>query len=91
MVHVTHSRRAAAQLRAVDERATSLLDRIDRLTLGEVQDEAAEVERRYGLPSIRDVYRSDHACDGLDEEQCRTRTVSHFRALEQIFDELRPA
>ena len=41
-------------------------------------------------PTLRDVYRTDWACNGRSEEWCVERTVRHFLALERMFDELGP-
>src|SRR5438067_12229920 len=87
VAHVTYSRRAAQRLRAGGRQAESLLERIGELP------PAAEPEGvavRYGLPSIRDAYRGDPACDRRSEETCVHRTLAHFGALERLFDELQP-
>ncbi len=42
------------------------------------------------MPHIREIYRTDWTCDGRSEQWCVERTVHHFRALEQIFDRVRP-
>jgi hypothetical protein len=61
--------------------------------LGEIADPEAEgqaIVERYGLPTLRDVWKTDPPCAGKPDAWCVERTVRHFRALEAIFDELQP-
>jgi len=88
---VTVSRASAQELRAQGTDARCLGDAA--AAAGEPADLAAEVRRieeTYDLPHIRDVYRADWACSGRSEDWCVTRTVRTFRALERVFDEVRP-
>jgi hypothetical protein len=89
--HVAFSRRAANVLRARGFRAECLPDRM--AALGPIPDAEAEGERivdRYGLPTLRDVWKTDWPCAGRPDSECVERTVRHFLALEAIFDEVRP-
>jgi hypothetical protein len=91
VAHVTVSRASAQELRAQGTDARCLGDAA--AAAGEPADLAAEVRRieeTYDLPHIRDVYRADWACSGRSEDWCVTRTVRTFRALERVFDEVRP-
>jgi len=91
VAHVTVSRASARELREKGFEAVCLPDAI--AAVGEPNDLAAEVRRiedEYDLPSIREIYRTDRPCDGKPEEWSIRRTVRHVRALERIFDELRP-
>jgi hypothetical protein len=91
VAHVAYSRRAANALRAKGFRAECLLDRMT--ALGEIADPEAEgraIVERYGLPTLRDVWKTDPPCAGKPDAWCVERTVRHFRALEAIFDELQP-
>ncbi len=89
--HVTFSRRAAQGLRRQGFRAECLPDRM--LELGPIADpeeEGRAIVKRYSLPTLRDVWKTDRPCDGKPDAWCVERTVRHFRALEAIVDELRP-
>jgi hypothetical protein len=91
VAHVTFSRRAAATLRRAGFRAECLPDRM--VALGAIADPEAEgraIIARYGLPTLRDVWKTDRPCESKPDAWCVERTVRHFRALEAIFDELRP-
>jgi hypothetical protein len=91
VAHVTVSRASAQELRAQGTDARCLGDAA--AAAGEPADLAAEVRRieeTYDLPHIRDVYRADWACSGRSEDWCVTRTVRTFRALERVFDDVRP-
>jgi hypothetical protein len=55
-----------------------------------VDDEVRRVEALYAIPHLRDVYRNDRPCAGQSEPWCIGRTVDHFRALERVFDDVRP-
>ncbi len=57
---------------------------------GSLEAEAARLEARYELPSLRDVWYPDPACQGRPERWCLERTVATFRAVEAIFDDVRP-
>jgi hypothetical protein len=56
----------------------------------DLEVEVARIEREYGLPSLRSIYRTDIACRGRDEQWCVERTVGLFLALERVFDEVQP-
>jgi hypothetical protein len=89
--HVAYSRRSASALRRRGFRAECLPDRM--AALGPIADPEAQgraIVARYGLPTLRDVWKSDAACAGRPDAWCVERTVRHFRALEAIFDEIRP-
>src|SRR5438105_2586706 len=84
VAHVTYSRRASKPLLSEGRRAESLLDRMRELPTGaEPRQLADALAARYSLPSIREAYRGDPACDGKPEEACVGRAVAHFQALEQ--------
>ncbi len=88
---MTVSRRSRTRLRARGIDARSLRDVMAELS--EPDDpwaEAERIERRYSLPTIRDVYRTDRPCAGQPEEWCLRRTIRHVRAMERLFDELEP-
>jgi hypothetical protein len=89
--HVTISRESARLLRGRGFHAVCLPDAM--AAIGELADLDAEVRRieeLYELPSIREIYRADRPCDGRSEDWCIRRTVRHVRALEVIFDDIRP-
>jgi hypothetical protein len=89
--HVTVSRASAQELRARGNDARCLAEVAS--AVGEPNDLEAEVrriERSYDLPHVRDVYRADSACNGRPEAWCVARTVRTFRALERVFDDVRP-
>jgi hypothetical protein len=88
--HLTVSRRSARALGDRGFESFCLPDLIAELPTFGVREETARIETQYGLPSIRDVYRTDPASEGRPEGWCVQRTVEHFLALEQLFDELRP-
>ena len=91
VAHVTYSRRAAAALRARGFGADCLPDRMAALgPLAPRRRRRQRIVERYGLPTLRDVWKTDPGADGLDEGAALERTVRHFRALEAIFDELAP-
>jgi Capsule polysaccharide biosynthesis protein len=93
VVHVAYSRRAAAALRSRGFRAECLPDRMAALgpmSRAEAEEEGRRIVARYGLPTIRDVWKTDLGADGLAEAAALERTVRHFRALEAIVDELEP-
>jgi hypothetical protein len=86
VAHVTYSRRAARKLARAGP-AYCLPDEMRDVDAGV---SAREVARRYGLSSLHDVYRTDIACRGHDEEWCVERTRRHYLALERVFDAVRP-
>jgi hypothetical protein len=91
VAHATISREAARLLRERGVDARCLAD--VAASLGEpapVEAEVRRIEETYDTPHIRDVYRADWACKGRSEQWCLARTVEHFRALERIFDDVRP-
>ncbi len=91
VAHVTFSRRAAAALRRKGFRAECLPDRMAALgAIADPEREGRAIVARYGLPTLRDVWKTDRPCDGKADAWCLERTVRHFRALEAIFDELQP-
>src|SRR5262249_33513522 len=89
--HVTISRAAAPSLRARGIAARCLPDVVAAVGQpASIDDEVRGIERTYDTPHIRDVYRADRACVGKSERWCVRRTVDHFRALERVFDDVRP-
>ena len=88
--HVTVSRASSRELRERGFDAVCLPDVIADLAAADLGAEVARIEATYEIPHIRDVYRGDWACEGQEEEWCVRRTVAHFRALERIFDDVRP-
>ncbi len=88
--HVTVSRTSAHELRARSIDAVCLADVIAELPPTELAAEVARIEATYEIPHIRDVYRGDWPCEGRPEDWCVSRTVAHFRALEQVFDDVSP-
>ncbi len=87
--HVTVSTASARRLRTRGIDARSLAE-ASAGAPASLDDEVARIERAYDMPHIRDVYRADSACAGRPEAWCIARTVHHFRALERVFDEVRP-
>ncbi len=90
VAHVAYSRRAADMLRRRGFRAYCLRELMDDLGPVEIARHAERIERSYDTPTLRDVYRTDIACDGRSEDWCVERTVRHFLALERVFDEVSP-
>jgi hypothetical protein len=91
VAHVAYSRRSAEALRRRNFRAyclPELMAGIDPSVA--IERHAERIEQDYDTPTLRDVYRTDVACDGRSEEWCVERTVRHFLALERVFDEVRP-
>ena len=91
VTHVTVSRHAARKLIDQGVNARCVLDVTTEL--GEpasLDDEVRRIEQRYAIPHLRDVYRTDWPCERRSEQWCIRRTVGYFRALECIFDEVRP-
>jgi hypothetical protein len=90
VAHVAYSRRAALRLRGRGVRAWCLVDEIRDLPVKNWEAEGARIVARYGLPTLRDVWKTDWVCDGRSDADNVERTVRHFLALERIFDEYRP-
>jgi hypothetical protein len=91
VAHVAYSRRAATALRRKGFRAECLPDRMAALgPLADPEADGREIVARHGLPTLRDVWKTDWPCEGKPDAWCVERTVRHFLALEAIFDELRP-
>lgn len=89
--HLTASRRSARLLRSQGRNAVCLPDIIGGVNPGECTLSSADVlATRYGLPSIRDLYRTDVPCEGRSEAWCVRRSIIHFLALERFFDEVAP-
>lgn len=88
--HLTFSRRAARVLRSKGFEAHALPPLMEALAPVDPEREAARITERYGLPTFRDVYRTDLVCDGRSEAWCVERTVRHFLAIEALIDRLRP-
>jgi hypothetical protein len=88
--HVTVSRESAQLLRERGLRAWSLHDVEAELPDAPLPDEIARIEATYSIPHLRDVYRGDYAIAGWSEEQSERRAVAAFRALERVFDDVRP-
>jgi Capsule polysaccharide biosynthesis protein len=89
--HLTVSRRSTWRLKARALDARCVPDLVAALPHEiDVSAEVARIEERYELPSIRDVYRTDPPAERGEESWCIRRTVDHFRAVERLFDELRP-
>ena len=84
--HVTFSRQSAKSLGAIclPDRLAAVADDTDW------EREAQRIVADYGLPTLRDVYKTDWVVDQGDERAAVRRTVRHFVALERIFDELGP-
>jgi hypothetical protein len=89
VAQVSFSRRATGRLRRSGLRSYCLPELMDALD-ADFRHHAARIERTYDIPSLRDVYRTDPPCIGRNEQWCVARTVRHFLALEQVFDEVRP-
>jgi hypothetical protein len=90
VAHVTVSRAAAQELRGRGFTAYALPDVIADVGPGDVASEVTRIESTYPIPHIRDVYYADRVCRGAAEDFCVRRAVEHFRALERVFDEVRP-
>jgi capsular polysaccharide biosynthesis protein len=89
--HVTISRQAARLLHEQGIDARCLPNVVAAVAEPLSLDvEVRRIEESYDTPHIRDVYRADPACRDRPEQWCIARTVRHFRALEQIFEDLRP-
>ena len=88
--HVTVSRHCPRRSAIAVSRPSAYPDAIAELPPFDVAAERTRIESRYGLPSIRDVYRIDPASEGRAEDWCVRSTVRHFLALERLFDRVRP-
>lgn len=87
---VTTSRHSAALLRGRGFRVDVLQELVSATGAGDVASEASRIAAAYGLPSIRDAYRADPACQGKPERRCVERAVACFRALERYLDDTKP-
>jgi hypothetical protein len=91
VTQVTESRRSARKLGAQGLDVRCLWDVAAELGEPESLDaEVRRIEKMYPIPHLRDVYRNDWPLAGRPEEHAVRRTVAHFRALESIFDDVRP-
>ena len=90
VAHVAYSRRAGETLRRRGFRAYCLADLMAALGPLDVEGHAERIVRDYDSPTLRDIYRTDVACEGQPEQSCVERTVRHFLALERVFDDVRP-
>jgi hypothetical protein len=90
VAHVAFSRLAARRLARDGHHATCLPDAMAALGPLDVAAEAARIEARYPITSLRSVWLSDPACRGRPEAWCEERTVRHVLALERVFDRERP-
>jgi Capsule polysaccharide biosynthesis protein len=88
--HVVVSRRSAAVLRETGAAAHVLPDLLHALGGVDVAREAKRIEEQYPITSLRSIYLADPASRGRDEAWLVDRTVRHFMALEQLFDDVRP-
>ena len=87
---ITWSVRSARALRRKGLRASVMPEELDRAVTGDVEREALRLESTYPMRSLRDVWRTDWPLAGKPERECLERTVRHYRALERLFDEIRP-
>ncbi len=88
--HATISRRAGRQL-GRRQPVACVPELMGEVGLGDSLDSETErLESRYRLPSLRDVWYPDAACQGRPERWCHERTVATFRAVERVFDTTRP-
>jgi hypothetical protein len=88
--HVTFSRRAVRGLERHGGPVWCLPDAMARLPVADADAEAARIVATYDIPTLRDVWKTDWACDGRPDAENVERTVRHFIALERILDEYRP-
>jgi hypothetical protein len=88
---VTWSEASARTLRRRGLHAVVLPDALTAADPGAaLEREALRLESTYEMRSLRDVWRTDWPLAGRPEPECLERTVRHYRALERLFDELRP-
>jgi capsular polysaccharide biosynthesis protein len=90
VAHVAYSRRSAQRLDARGVRAWCLVDAMRALPAVDSEAEGARIVQQYGLPTLRDVWKTDWPSVGRSDAENVERTVRHFLALERIFDEYRP-
>jgi hypothetical protein len=92
VAHLTYSRRAAKVLARRGFEAHCLPDLIAQVRPARSWiDEESRIVTRYGLPDLREVYRTDPTCRRSRRERgCVERTVEHFLAVEALFDRVRP-
>jgi hypothetical protein len=91
VTQVSVSREAARLLRTSGLDARCLGDVADEVgDPPSLDEEVRRLEATYAIPHLRSVYANDWACDGRSESWCIRRTVRHFRALEHVFDDVRP-
>jgi hypothetical protein len=88
--HVTFSRRAVRGLERHGGPVWCLPDAMTVLPAADADAEGARIVQQYGLPTLRDVWKTDWVCDGRSDAENVERTVRHFLALERIFDEYQP-
>lgn len=87
--HVVVSRRSASLLRRRGHRAWCLPE-LAAATEADLRAEGDRVLATYPVRSLRDVWWTDPACEGMDEAEAGARTVRLALALERVFDESRP-
>jgi len=90
VAHVAYSRRSAEMLRRRGFRAYCLTDLMAELGPLDVAGHAERIARGYDTPTLREVYRTDIACERQPEQWSIERTVRHFVSLERVFDDVRP-
>jgi hypothetical protein len=90
VAHVTYSRRGSQTLRRRGARTWCLVDAMRELAEANWDVEGERIVRQYGLPTLRDVWKTDWACDGRSDAENVERTARHFLALERIFNEYEP-
>jgi hypothetical protein len=92
VVHLTYSRRAAMVLRRRGDKAWSLPDLMHEASpAGSWREEESRILARYGIADLRDVYRTDPYCRASrNRTDCVEWTISHFLAIERLFDRVRP-
>jgi hypothetical protein len=87
---ITWSVRSARALRRRGLPAFVLPEELERAGAGNLEREALRLESTYPMRSLRDVWRTDWPLARKPEAECLERTVRHYRALERLFDEIRP-
>jgi hypothetical protein len=91
VTHLTVSRRSTELLRSRGFASYCLADEAAaRGADAPLDAEVPRIESRYGLPTIRDVFRTDAPSERRPEEWAVRRTVRHFQVIERLFDTLRP-
>jgi hypothetical protein len=90
VAHVVVSRRAAVAMNARGLEARCLPDLLAQAGGHDTAAEIARIEATYDVPSLRDIYLSDPASDGLSEAQAVDRAIRHVRAIERIFADVAP-